>query len=55
MLCTEEEGRQWEDIMRVEVRPKIMAALLLAEKDLKEREPVSTTGSTAFAGAHVHR
>ena len=37
--------------MRVDARPKIMAALLLAEKDLKEREPVSTTGSTATSTA----
>ena len=51
VLCTEEEGRQWDDMMRVDARPKIMAALLLAEKDLKEREPVPTTGSTATSTA----
>ena len=50
-LGTEEEGRQWEEMMRVEARPKISAALLLAEKDLREKESVSTAGSTAISSA----
>ena len=37
--------------MRVDARPKISAALLLVEKDLRKKETVSTTGSTAISSA----